>query len=217
MQIAGRPSWRFEENDAGDLHAALFTRDAGGLTPSPAPDIPPPLLVAVDGLEPDSAHPAAAAGQWVAWWRGLVGFRIDEVQPRRRPAPDEDLHAWLRAMAERHAAAFDPPEFTSLASMPELRAVATATFADGQRLLSRQPQVPPRAFDYRLVRAAAEAAATEFGVSPAEIDGAVDVLDVQGAWSFLAGPGYALCSRAAAADPEGAAQLLRTVFASRLR
>jgi hypothetical protein len=218
MQVAGRPSWRFEENDAGDLHLALFARDAAGLDVPSAPDIPPPLTAAIDQLlAPPSA---AAASQWATWWRGLIRFQAGGIGPSRRLGPGDDLQAWLAEMRERHLAVFDPPGFESLASMPELRAVVRATFAaDGRPLLRRDPPtaVPPRAFAYGVVRAAAEAAAAEFGVSPGEIDGTAHVLDVQGAWFFLAAPGYALCSSAAAADPQVAAQLLGAVFASRLR
>lgn len=217
MRIAGRPSWRFAENDAGDLHAALFVRDAGGLAAPAAPDIPPPLLVAIDQAHRESAHPAEAARQWVTWWRGLVRFRSDEVQPPHGPAAGQELHAWLEAVRERHVAAFDPPGFESLASMPDLRAVAAATFADGRRLLCREHRTPAGEFGYQVVSAAAEAAAAEFGVSPGEIDGTVDVLEVRGVWFNLSGPGYALCSRGAAGDPAVARQLLRAVFASRLR
>jgi hypothetical protein len=215
MQVAGRPSWRFEEKDGGDLHFALFARDAAGLNVPSAPDIPPPLTAAFDQqLAPPSA---AAASQWAIWWRRLIRFQAGEIVPSRRRGPGDDLHAWLTEMRERHLAVFDPPDFASLASTPELQAVATETFPDAHRLPRGESRIPPGAFDYQVVRAAAEAACREFGVSPDKIDGAVQVLEVQGAWSFLAGPGYALCSSAVAADPQAAAQLLRAVFASRLR
>lgn len=217
MHVAGRPSWRFEENDAGDLHAALFIRDASGLALFAAPDIPPPLLAAVERRHAFADSAAAAADQWAAWWRRLVGFQAEEAQPPHRLGRGEDVHAWLRASAERYTVVFDPPNFGSLALMPELRLLAAETLADGQQLDRREPRDPAGAFDYQVVRAAAEAAIAEFGVSAGEIDGTVHVLDVQGAWSFLAGPGYALCSSATAADPLSAALLLRTVFASRLR
>ena len=116
-------------------------------------------------------------------------------------------------------AVFDPPEFESLAPMPELRAVASGLFAAGGRpLVHGEPptRTPPRTFDYRVVRGAAEGAIAEFGVDPGEIDGTVQFLEVQGAWSYLAGPGYALCSTQVASDPEAATALLRAVFASRL-
>ena len=115
-------------------------------------------------------------------------------------------------------AVFDPPRFESLASMPELRAVASAMFAGDGRLLLRLDEptgMAPAAFDNQVVRAAAEDAVEEFGVDPGEIDATVQFLDVQGAWSHLAAPGYALCSAQLAADPAAAATLLRDVFASR--
>jgi hypothetical protein len=217
MQIAGQPSWRFGEKEGGDLHLALLARDAARLEVPPAPDIPPPLSVAIDGLSMTPS--AAAAGQWVTWWRGLVRFHAGEAAPSRKLGPGDDLNAWLGAMRERHMAVFDPPRFESLASMPELRAVAGAMFAGDGRLLLRLDEptgMPPAAFDYQVVRAAAEDAMEEFGVAPGEIDGAVQFLDVQGAWSHLAAPGYALCSAQLASDPAAAAALLREVFASRL-
>jgi hypothetical protein len=217
MQIAGRPSWRFEEDDAGNLHLALFARDAAGLEVPPALDIPPPLSGVIERrLVPPSA---AAAGQWATWWRGLIRFEAGEAVPSRRLGPGDDPNAWLEAMRERYVAVFDPPEFESLVSMPELRATVRATFAaDGRPLLRREPPagMPPGAFDYGVVRGAAESVIAEFDVDPGEIDGTVHVLDVQGAWSYLASPGYALCSAQSAADPSAAAALLRTVFASRL-
>jgi hypothetical protein len=217
VQLAGRPSWRFGESDGCNLDLALFARDAAGLEVPPAPDIPPPLSIAIgDRLAPASA---AAAAQWVTWWRGLVRFQTGGAVPTLGLGPENDLDVWLEAMRERHLAAFDPPEFVSLAAMPELRAVASATFAaDGRPLMPRQlpDRRPPGAFDYDVVRAAAEDAIAEFGVDPDEIDGRVQILDVQGAWSHLAAPGYALCSAQLAADPAAAAALLRTVFASRL-
>ena len=215
MQIAGRPSWRFAEKDGGDLHLALLARDAARLEVPPAPDIPPPLSAAIDGLSMTPS--AAAAGQWVTWWRGLVQFQVGEAAPSRRLGPADDVNAWLGAMRERHMAVFDPPEFESLAPMPELRAVASGLFAAGGRpLVHGEPptRTPPRTFDYRVVRAAAEGAIRGFGVDPGEIDGTVHVLDVQGAWSYLAGPGYALCSPQLAAVPAAAAALLHEVFAS---
>jgi hypothetical protein len=217
MQVAGRSSWRFEENDAGDLHLALFARDVAGLQVPSAPDIPPPLSIGID--RPLLPAPAGAAGQWVTWWRGLVEFQAAEALPPHRPGRAEDMHAWMAAKRERRLAAFDPPQFESLASMPELRIVARATFApDGGPLLRREPpaRVPPGVFDYGAVRAAAEGAIAEFGVDPGEIDGTVHVLDVQGPWSCLAAPGYALCSPEVAADAAAAARLLRAVFASQL-
>jgi hypothetical protein len=49
------------------------------------------------------------------------------------------------------------------------------------------------------------------------IEGRAHVLDVQGLWRHLAGPGCVLCSPEATTDLAAAAELLRAVFASRLR
>jgi len=218
MQLAGQSSWRFSEKDGGDLHLALLARDGAGLEVHPASDIPPPLSFAVDRLPVSPS--AAAAGQWVTWWRSLVSFQADEALPSRRPhGNEEDIHSWLQAASVRHMAVFDPPRFESLAPMPELRGVACAMFAaDGRLLLSGEPPTrrPPQIFDYQVVRGAAESAIAEFGVDPGEIDGTVQFLDVEGAWSALAAPGYALCSTQLAGDANAAAQLIRAVFASRL-
>ncbi len=226
MRIAGSSSWRFEERDAQDLHSALFARDAGGLTLRPSPEIPPPLAAGwLAGTEAASAvlaqaDRAKAAAQWLAWWRRLAGTGADQVRP---PASDDrTVRAWRRTRAKREAAAFDPPQFASLAAMPELRTLVTATFGDAQRLLAEREQrrlqrgPQPGAFDFYIVRAAAEQAAVAGDVPIGDIDGVVQVLDVDGLWWYLAAPGRALCSVATAADPAAAFGLLRAVFASRL-
>jgi hypothetical protein len=222
MQVAGQASWRFGETDGGDLRWALYIRDAGGLNPTSASDIPPALTwsagarlgTASGGITPASL--TTAAGQWIIWWRRLVGFQAAEAAPPHGPAPDEDMNAWMLAKRDRYAAVFDPPGFESLAPTPALQAVAVATFPDDRRLPLREPRVPAGQFDYRIVRAAAEGAIAEFGVDPGEIDGTVAVLDTGGAWSHLAAPGYALCSTQVASDQVAAAALLRAVFASLL-
>src|SRR5215469_14666260 len=101
----GRTSWRLSEQDGGDLYLALLARDAGGLEVPPTPDMPPPVTTAIDRL-PVAPSPVAAV-QWVTWWRGLVSFQADEASPSRRPGPEDDVHAWLDSMRERHMAVFD--------------------------------------------------------------------------------------------------------------
>ena len=218
MRVAGRPSWRFGSGNGqcSHLRAALFARDSAGLAVPPSPGVPPPVAAewlagelpsGLAALAP--ADLAAAAGQWLEWWRALVASTVAEAGSRS-PADAEpaDVLAWL---ANRHATVFDPPDFGSLATMPELRAVARAT----QQI---HPRVPdrPGSFDYQLIRSIAEQTAADFGVPIDAIDGTAHVLDVQGSWWHVAGPGCVLCSPAATADPAVAAQLLRAVFASRL-
>jgi hypothetical protein len=215
MQVAGRPSWRFEHGNGqcSHLRAALFVRDLAGLVVPPSIDVPPPLAAEwLAGQLPPGpaltpADLAAAAAQWLEWWRALLASTVAEA----RPPYGADMAEVLAWLSNRHAAVFDPPEFGSLATMPELRAVARAT---------RQihPRVPdrPGSLDYHLIRSVAEQTAADFGVPIDAIDGTVHVLDVQGSWWHVVGPGCVLCSPAATTDAATAAQLLRAVFASRL-
>jgi hypothetical protein len=143
MRVAGQPSWRFGygNGSVSALHAALLARDAAGLAVPLAPDVPPPLAPGwLAGGPPaglaavTSAARATAAGQWLTWWRRLVVATVAET--RSRPPAGGDTAAmmdWLRARAARENASFDPPEFASLASTPELRAVVAASHAASRR------------------------------------------------------------------------------------
>lgn len=219
MQVAGRPSWRFGygNGQASDLHAALFARDVAGLVLPPAPEVPPPLARewlaarALPGLPLPVAALANAAGQWLAWWGQLLAVKVSLVGSR--PPAGADMAAtmaWAESLAT--SAVFDPPEFESLAAAPELRTVVGATYASWPRVADRSG-----AFDYRLIRGIAEQTAADFGVPIDAIDARAHVLDVQGSWWHVAGPGCVLCSPAATTDPAVAARLLGAVFASRLR
>jgi hypothetical protein len=68
------------------------------------------------------------------------------------------------------------------------------------------------AFAWRLVRDAAENAAAELSIPIGDVTAAAYVLDVHGSWSYLAAPGFAVCSVAMATDPPAARQLLHDVF-----
>jgi hypothetical protein len=69
-------------------------------------------------------------------------------------------------------------------------------------------------FAWPLVRDAAENAAADVGIPVRDLNGYADVLEVNGLWSYLAGPGCALCSAAVACDPLAAGRLLREVLSS---
>jgi hypothetical protein len=262
MRFAGRPSWRFGHGNGSvsDLHFWLFVRDTAGLSVPAAPDVPPPLAPGwlVGGppaglMTVRSAARATAASQWLAWWRRLVAGKVDETRSRQPAGSDTAaVMDWLSGRAGREDASFDPPEFASLASAPELRAAVAASYAawprggsaatsevgieGGPDVGDRVPGPPfgsgaeqagsdprPRrgadrsgSFDYYLVRSIAEQTAADFGVPIDAVDGTAHVLDVQGSWWHVAGPGSVLCSPAATTDPAAAAELLRAVFASRL-
>jgi len=59
-----------------------------------------------------------------------------------------------------------------------------------------------------------ERTAADLGIPISDVNGYADVLEVEGLWSYLAGPGSALCSAALACDPLAAGRLLREIFSS---
>jgi hypothetical protein len=221
MRVAGRLSWRFEygNGQASDLRDALFARDVAGLEVPPShDDIPPPLVAEwLVGQPPPglaaltAADLAAAADQWLRWWRLLLTNRVSVDESRPPPgAAVETVMAWAKLLYE--SAVFDPPDFDSLASAPELQSVVRATHGARPRGLADRSG----SFNYQLIRLIAEQTAAEFGVSMDAIDATAHVLDVQGSWWRVIGPGCVLCSPAATTDPEIAEPLLRELFASRL-
>jgi hypothetical protein len=221
MHVVGRPSWRFASGNGqcSDLHAALFARDAAGLGVPPSAEVPPRLAAEwlagplPPGLAAQSADTmAAAAGQWLTWWRQLLAVKVRLVDSEPPPGADMATRlAWAESLYLSEE--FDPPDFGSLAGAPELRAVVTAT----QGAWPPRPTDRSDSFDYRLIRGIAERTAADFGVPIDAIDARAHVLDVQGVWWHVAGPGCVLCSPAATSDSAVAAELLSAVFTSRLR
>jgi hypothetical protein len=218
MKLAGSSSWRFEEDNAQLLHIGLFVRDATGLTVPPSADIPPRLAGDVPDLSAvlPAGERAAAAAQWVIWWRRLLGHAVHEVR-RRGQEGSQDVMTQVRAMAERELQILDPPEFWSLADMQELRSAIMATFDDAVTWTNgpeRSGQQEPGVFAWPLIRDAAQSTAAELGIPVDDMDAVVHVLNVQGSWSHLAGPGSGICSVMMADDPQAARRLLHDLFAS---
>ena len=223
MHRQGSSSWRFGHGDMGYLHTALFVRDAARLPVTASADIPPQLAWDVAdcaGVLP-SAERGAAGQQWVVWWRRLVDQAAREARQSWTPFPagtdPDDFRARMRYRFAGREEAFDPPGFASLAGMQPLRSAVTATFELSRGRPGYRPgsAAEPGRFPSPLVRDAAESTAAELGVPVGDLAGYADVLEVDGFWSYLAGPGSALCSAAVACDPLAAARLLREVFRSR--
>jgi len=224
MRRSRSGSWRFGHGDMGYLHAALFVRDAARLPVAPAADIPPRLAGEVpdcaDVLEPGDR--LVAGEQWVVWWRRLVGQAVREGQRSgtRPPAGlDDDFEAVIAHRFGGQQEVFDPPGFGSLAGLQPLRSAVTKTRAPWQLWSAHQPGSGadrPGVFAYPIVREAAESTAAVLGVPASELSGYAHVLEVEGLWAYLAGPGCALCSAALACDPQAASRLLRDVFSSGL-
>jgi len=220
MQLSGSTaSWRFRQKDSQFLHLALFARDAAGLVIEPAARIPPRLTASVGRREGiDAGQRAVAATQWVAWWDRLLAYAVDDAK-RSEDEGGYEVMERLRLMTERQARAFDPPEFQSLASTPELQRIVVATFQEGPEWLNHarpeaQQAKPAESFAFEVVREAAERVAEERGFPLGDLRAVVHVLDVEGIWSYLPAPGCALCSMSAAADANAARLLLSEAFAS---
>ena len=217
MQFSDSSSWRFAEGGSQPLNIALWIRDAAGLSVLPGPDGAPRLLERPPPVQVGA--PQELSAQWASWWRRLVRYEADEA--RMQPATaGEDARTRMYARGERLRIVFDPPEFGSLAGMPELRDVVTGNFEDAARLTGTLPpeggdSMRP-AFAWAIVNDAVRSAAAEREVPLGSISGVVVLLDVVGRWSYRAGPGFWLCSRALAADPDAGPVLLRQVLLSGL-
>jgi hypothetical protein len=128
----------------------------------------------------------------------------------------DDFEARIRHRFAGREDVFDPPDFRSLADTQLLQSAVTATFRFSRGWSSDQPgsATEPERFAWRLVRDAAESIAADLGIPVDNLKGYADVLEVEGLWSYLAGPGFALCSAAVACDPLAAERLLHEVFSS---
>src|SRR5579884_3633624 len=101
MRYAGSSSWQVRVGSATGLVVGLFVRDAAGLRPRTAFDVPPlePAVEVRAGLVP-LAVPEATA-QWARWWQQELTQH--EVLGRSFCAPDarfgdgEELDALVRA------------------------------------------------------------------------------------------------------------------------
>jgi hypothetical protein len=218
MQLAGSSSWLLGTDNAHFLHIGLFVRDATGLAVPPSADIPPRLAGDVPDLSAflPASDRSAAAAQWVIWWRRLLGHAVHEVR-RRRQERGQDAMTRVRAMAEREQEILDPPEFRSLADMQALRSAVVATFDDAVTWTNGPERSgPPEQgmFAWPLIRDTAESTAAELGIPVGDLDAVVHVLNVQGSWSHLAGPGCGVCSITMPDDPQAARLLLHDLFAS---
>jgi len=219
MRVAGAPSWRLEEKSSQLCEIALFVRDAAGLPV--ASDVPPltgvlpDLSTIVDDDTRDATH-----GQWHEWWRQILEFEFrdrSDVQDNLDNADGRQVHA-RRLILERQDIC-DPPEFNCLAERPGLRDAARASFDsftqwNSQRPAPGQDGRPHSPLDWSLMKQVAEDVAFDRHVSLDAVQAKVAVLPVRGTWWRRVAPGAALCSPAAAADPQTAHALLRDAFDS---
>lgn len=222
MQVRGSDSWQFGHGSMGYLETALFVRDAAGLPVEPGASVPPLLAGGVpdhsDVLAPGDRR--TAAQQWLVWWHRLTGQAAAEGQramvPRPSVDPDQEIEDVIRFRFAGREDVFDPPEFRSLAGLLPLHLAVTSTWQLERRWARSRPDQGHNrnVFAHPVVRDAAESTAAALRVPVGRMRGHAYVLDVEGQWSFMAGPGSALASAALAGDPVAAGQLLREIFRS---
>lgn len=212
MRRGGGDSWRFA-CDVGRLpHAVLYVRDALRLPVGLAESIPPPLVGDVPNrselLEPSAR--VTAGRQWALWWVAVV-----DSESRAQRGSGEDR--------ERYGRTFDPATSPALARDPVLRSAAGILFGEGCKWAdtARDLLLPPASsgsqiFEWSSIRGIAEAVAAEAGVGVEAVSGAASVLLVEGVWWVVEVDGFALCSLAAARDPDLSEDILRETFRSSL-
>ena len=223
MKLAGTRSWRFAVEVSDLLHLALRVRDGAALEVPTGPDVPPELLDPPVPRDPAEtvgagADPAAAGTQWLPWWRELV-----ELESRRQLLrPDQVRQPWgtvTRRLRTELAAAADPPRFDALSQRPALQTAARAVGPAPRRSIDRQLRQARGwrdVIDWPVVNRAVHSVAEETSTNVNELNGCALVLLVRGSWWQPVGPGAVLCSLAAAADPDTAAELVRAAVRSGL-
>lgn len=217
MQVAQSGSWQFREADSQILHVALYARDVAGLHVATSADIPPKLagdLSRLNGLTSEDER-ALAGRQWRTWWSKLLRYAASDAQ-RRWTEDYSDFAGLLDGLRQRQEDVFDPPRFATLAEMPALQDVVAAAFDPALNWLNHRagPGEHTGALSWEAVQSAAEHVATDRGVPVGELRATVQVLTVDGVWSYMAAPGFALCSAALAVNPDAAWRFLEEVFAS---
>jgi hypothetical protein len=217
MRVKGSASWRLSLDNPQSLDIALFVRDSVGLVAPPSPEVPPLLALRTSdhtAVLTDAAR-IEAGGQWLGWWRRLIAF---EISPRPSPGSDEEWVAQSRRSLDEYQRVMDPPDFDSMADLPALRTAAATTFnaATGWLSATRRPATRPPLLDQTLLRDVVQEVIAAHGVSPDRLDAAVLVLDVAGAWQYLARPGAVFCSTSTFNDPVAVRSLLREAFVSGL-
>ncbi len=153
------------------------------------------------------------------WWATLV----DCESRRHFHSGDQDLRAIHERFLEYDRVV--NPETSVVLAGTALESPALALYSEGCDWGGSADVAVPRPedltstgqpFAWAVVRDTVEAVAAVRGVDTAAIDGAASVLLVEGKWWDLVTPGFALCSLAAATDPDVAASVLRSVFESGL-
>jgi hypothetical protein len=193
---------------------ALFVRDAVGLLVPVAADLPPELngpVADLSGVLNDRDR-ADASVQWVSWWRQILEVEFGVKRGPSQPAEGRRTSEVLAAVRT----VSDPPEFTALAHVPQLRAAVRASFDDVSRWQRRRVSRLEAGSGGDVVKQAVDDVAFDRGVPVEALSGALVVLPVAGLWWRRIAPGQVLCSEAATSSPKTNYQVVYEVFASSL-
>ena len=201
-------------SDSDLAEMALFVRDAVGLIEPAAADPPPALTGPVADLSGvlNDRDRADASAQWVSWWQQILEVEFGVKRVPSRPAVGRrasEVVAAVRTVS-------DPPEFTALAHVPQLREAARASFDDVSRWQRRRVSRLEAGSGGDVVKQAVDDVAFDREVPVEALSGALVVLPVAGLWWRRIAPGQALCSEAAMSSPQTSYQVVYEVFASSL-
>jgi hypothetical protein len=219
VRFAGSKSWRFEHDDLDVLRRALFVRDAAMLPVAASEEIPPRLtgdVPASSDVVPEGDR-AAAAEQWLLWWRLMLDQAVREFGTRKAEDPSDDMMARLQARTSWRHEVCGPPDFAGISAWPELQSAAVGTHSAHHAWAlrgSRSSASEDRLFAWQVVNDAVHDAAASLGMPVSEMDAVAHVVPVKGEWSYIAGPGCGVCSVDLALDPVAAGDLLRKLFVS---
>lgn len=214
MKYAGAESLHFAEGVEGLSHAALYVRDAVGLKPVLAADIPPRLSGAVPNRRAvlTDAERDQASGQWPHWWRTVIACESREYG-------GQSAGPYGRLDEFQNVA--DPPQFDSLAEHPALQKAARATFTEAYRWTAqRRREVlnsdDPSVFNGMMLQGIADEVASRHGVTLGNVRGFAVVLMVEEKWWVSISPGVVVCSVSAARDLTLAPAIVTTAFETAL-
>ena len=176
---------------------ASFVRDAVGLVVPAASGLPPALNGPVAGRRAVLSDPdrADASVQWVPWWQQILEVAFGVKRGLRLSAGEErasEVVAAVRSVS-------DPPEFTALADVPQLRAAVRASFDDFSQWQRHRVSRLEAGSNVDVVKQAVDDVAFDREVPVEALNGTIVVLPVTGVWWRRIAPGQILCSDTARA------------------
>lgn len=213
VRTAGPGSWRLDVSDSDVAELALFVKDAVGLVVPAAVD-PPALTGPVTDLSGvlSGRDKADASGQWVWWWQQILEFEFGVNRGPQLPAGERrasEVAAAVRTVS-------DPPEFTALADVPQLRAAVRASFDDFSRWRRHDVSRLEAGSNLDVVKQAVDDVAFDRKVPVEVLSGTIVVLPVAGLWWRRIAPGRVLCSDTTTSSPGTYYQVVYEVFSSSL-